>query len=74
MAKKQEIITIDLDLNNLTASIDVEGLDGPLCLEATKALEAALGEVTERTHKPEFNKRARGVQHTRTRRTLNQHR
>ena len=67
---KREVITIDLDPDNLTSVIDVEGIDGPGCLEATKEFEEVLGEAAGRTKKSEFNKRSRARKHTRTRRDL----
>ena len=38
-------------------SIDAAGFTGPDCEEATRFLEEALGEVTERGRKPEYHRR-----------------
>ena len=48
---KQIIVLIDPDGNT---EIEVEGMAGSGCKEATKALEEALGVVTKTTNKTNF--------------------
>lgn len=52
MARKVEIeITIGADGE---VSLEVEGVKGRRCLDLARPFEEALGEVSERTHKPAF--------------------
>lgn len=39
------------------ATVDVGGVTGPGCLDATRAIEEALGDVQSRKHKPEYFQR-----------------
>lgn len=48
-------VTIDTQGN---ATVDVNGVVGPGCVEATRTIEAALGEIQERERKPEYYRRA----------------
>ena len=51
--------TIRIDIGpDGTVAIDAAGFSGPDCEQATKFLEEALGEVRERTFKPEHRRRA----------------
>ena len=48
---KQIIVTIDLDGN---ATVEAVGFNGKGCKDATKAIEEAVGTVTNVKQKPEF--------------------
>jgi len=48
---KQIIVTIDLDGN---AKVEAVGFNGKGCKDATKAIEEAVGTVTNVKQKPEF--------------------
>lgn len=49
---KEIVININKDGK---VSIDVQGYTGGECVDATQAIEKALGQVTETTKKPEFH-------------------
>jgi len=51
--------TIRIDIaGDGTVAIDAAGFSGPDCEQATKFLEEALGDIRERTLKPEHRRRA----------------
>ena len=52
----QQII-VDIDTDG-AIKIDAKGFTGTDCEEATQFLEAALGVITERQHKPEYRQQA----------------
>ena len=51
--KTELIITISADGQ---VNIEVDGAEGPSCLDASRELEEALGRVTQRQKKPSFYK------------------
>jgi hypothetical protein len=57
MSRKQEII-VDVSPEG-NVKIDAVGYEGKACEQATKALEEALGVVTQKTKKPEYHREVR---------------
>ena len=53
---KEERIIVDIDEDG-SIKIDVTGVKGPACLDLTKELEEALGQVTERKEKKEMQEK-----------------
>lgn len=53
MPKKEVTIEYDEDANPI---VEVNGAQGKECEDITRDLEEALGEVTDRSHKPEYKK------------------
>ena len=47
-------VTVTIDPDGAT-SVEVEGVVGSSCEDLTRELEAALGTVSERTHKAEYH-------------------
>ncbi len=52
-----EQINVDIAPDG-SVEIDAVGFSGPDCEQATRFLEEALGEVTERSRKPEYHQRS----------------
>ncbi len=50
-----------------TVKEEVRGMAGAGCEEVTRAIEDALGEVSEREHKPEYYQETQDTEHTHTR-------
>lgn len=52
MNAKQVVVTFEEDGS---MKIDAKGFSGPACEKATRYLEEALGAVSKRTKKPDYN-------------------